>query len=60
MSIRVGDLVRFKATGVVCVYLGMVDECYIFYNDEYGRVQLGEVSFIIIILRTWRYYEQER
>ena len=45
MSIRVGDLVRFKATGVVCVYLGMVDECYTFYNDEYGRVQLGEVSF---------------
>ena len=45
MSIRVGDLVRFKATGVVCVYLGMVDECYTFYNDEYGRVQLSEVSF---------------
>ena len=45
MSIRVGDLVRFKATGVVCVYLGMVDGCYTFHNNVYGRVQLGEVSF---------------
>ena len=45
MSFRVGDIVRFKATGVVCVYLGMVDGCYTFHNNVYGRVQLGEVSF---------------
>ena len=45
MSIRVGDLVRFKATGVVCVYLGMVDGCYTFHNNEHGRVQLSETSF---------------
>ena len=45
MSIRVGDIVRFKATGVVCVYLGMVDGCYTFHNNEHGRVQLSETSF---------------
>ena len=45
MAIRVGDIVRFKATGVVCVYLGMVDGCYTFHNNEHGRVQLSETSF---------------
>jgi hypothetical protein len=45
MPIRVGDIVRFKATGVVCVYLGMVDGCYTFHNNEHGRVQLSETSF---------------
>ena len=45
MSIRVGDIVRFKATGVVCVYLGMVDGCYTFHNNEYGRVELSELHF---------------
>ena len=45
MSIRVGDIVRFKATGVVCVYLGMVDGCYTFHDNVYGRVQLSETSF---------------
>jgi hypothetical protein len=45
MSIRVGDLVRFKATGKVCVYLGMADGCYTFHNNEYGRVELSELHF---------------
>ena len=45
MPISVGDIVRFKATGVVCVYLGMVDGCYTFHNNEHGRVQLSETSF---------------
>ena len=45
MSIRVGDIVRFKATGTVCVYLGKIDGCYTFHNNVYGRVQLSEVSF---------------
>jgi len=45
MSIKVGDIVRFKATGVVCVYLGMVDGCYTFHNNEHGRVQLSKTSF---------------
>ena len=45
MAMKVGDIVRFKATGVVCVYLGMVDGCYTFHNNEYGRVQLSETSF---------------
>ena len=45
MAMKVGDIVRFKATGVVCVYLGMVDGCYTFHNNEHGRVQLSEVSF---------------
>ena len=45
MAMKVGDLVRFKTTGVVCVYLGMVDGCYTFHNNEHGRVQLSEVSF---------------
>ena len=45
MAMKVGDIVRFKATGVVCVYLGMVDGCYTFHNNEHGRVQLSETSF---------------
>ena len=45
MSIRVGNIVRFKATGVVCVYLGMADGCYTFHHHDLGRVQLSEVSF---------------
>ena len=45
MTMKAGDIVRFKATGVVCVYLGMVDGCYTFHNNEYGRVQLSQTSF---------------
>ena len=45
MAMKVGDIVRFKATGVVCVYLGMVDGCYTFHNNEHGRVELSETSF---------------
>ena len=45
MSIKAGDLVMFKATGKVCVYLGMANGCYTFHNNEYGRVELSELHF---------------
>ena len=45
MTVKPGDLVMFKATGKVCVYLGMANVCYTFHNNEYGRVELSELHF---------------
>ncbi len=45
MTIKPGDLVMFKATGKVCVYLGLANGRYTFHNNEYGRVELNEYLF---------------
>ena len=37
---KVGDLVKFKATGVTVVYLGFVNGLYQFYDTKYGRIEL--------------------
>jgi len=38
--VQVGDLVKFKASGVTVVYLGLVNGLYQFYDTEYGRIEL--------------------
>ena len=42
MTMKAGDLVRFKATGRICIYLGIIDECYTFHCNEFGRVELSK------------------
>jgi hypothetical protein len=58
MTIKPGDLVRFKATGRVCIYLGMIDECYAFHCNEFGRVELSKNFSPVKSLEV--VYEQER
>ena len=36
---RVGDLVQWKATGKVCIYLGLYDEMQCLYSYEYGIIE---------------------
>ena len=36
---KAGDLVRWKKTGKVCIYLGTKDNMHRFYSDEYGIVE---------------------
>ena len=44
---KVGDLVKFKATGVHALYLGLIDEMYTFYHAKFGIVELWEQRFDI-------------
>jgi len=37
--VQVGDLIRWKKTGKICVYLGLHDVMQRFYSDEYGIIE---------------------
>jgi hypothetical protein len=36
---KVGDLIRWIATGHLCIYLGLKDEMHRFYSTEFGIVE---------------------
>ena len=44
---KVGDMVKFKATGMYALYLGLIDEMYTFYHAKFGIVELWEQRFDI-------------
>jgi hypothetical protein len=46
-EVKVGDLVKFKATGEHTLYLGLIDEMYTFYHAKFGIVELWEQRFDI-------------
>jgi len=37
--VKYGDLVRWKMTGQLCIYLGMRDELHLFYSSKDGIVE---------------------
>ena len=42
---KVGDLIKFKSTVKMCIYLGLINEMHTFWNEEYGLVELWEKKF---------------
>ena len=36
---QIGDLVRWVATGQLCIYLGLKDEMHRFYSPQFGIVE---------------------
>jgi len=44
---KVGDLVCWKMTGKVCIYLGLKDDMHRFYSPEYGIVERWARAFSI-------------
>jgi hypothetical protein len=45
--LKAGDLVRFKESGKLTIYMGVIDEMYTFWSDEYGKVELWKETYDI-------------
>jgi hypothetical protein len=45
--VKVGDLVRFKATGKLGIYLGLIDEMYTFWSHHFGKVEFWAETYDI-------------
>jgi hypothetical protein len=47
LQVKVGDLVRFKATGKLGIYLGLIDEMYTFWSHHFGKVEFWAETYDI-------------
>ena len=57
---RPGDLVRWKKTGKVCVYLGRRHDMHQFYSDEYGIVERWVDALKVIDAHTLEVISESR
>ena len=40
-----GDLIRFKGTGKLGIYMGLIGEMYTFWSEEFGKVELWQETY---------------